>query len=88
MMNLRCRSGSSVALLTSQNSAGLKSSSSVFCLHYRNSLQVDLVLVQNSLNESKTAHFHLFSVMYPGYAPSKTQKLTKNQPVFATGRES
>jgi hypothetical protein len=23
-----------------------------------------------------------------GYAPSKTQKLTKNQPVFANGRES
>jgi membrane fusion protein (multidrug efflux system) len=42
--------------------------------------------------ESKTAHFSPFFTFFQlrstGYAPSKTQKLTKNQPVFATGRES
>jgi hypothetical protein len=51
-----------------------------------------LELVQDSLTESKTAHFSPFFTFFQlrssGYAPSKTQKLTKNQPVFATGRES
>jgi hypothetical protein len=28
-----------------------------------------------------------FQLRSTGYAPSKTQKLTKNQPVFADGRE-
>jgi hypothetical protein len=32
--------------------------------------------------------FHLFQLRSTGYAPSKTQKLTKNQPVFANGRDS
>jgi hypothetical protein len=40
----------------------------------------------------KTAHFSPFFTFFQlrssGYAPSKMQKLTKNQPVFATGRES
>jgi hypothetical protein len=49
-------------------------------------------LVQDSLAESKTAHFSPFFTFFQlrsiGYAPSKTQKLTKNQPVFANGRES
>jgi REP element-mobilizing transposase RayT len=40
----------------------------------------------------KTAHFSPFFTFFQlcstGYAPSKTQKLTKNQPVFATDRES
>jgi hypothetical protein len=49
-------------------------------------------LVQDSLTESKTAHFSpfftFFQLLSTGYAPSKTQKLTKNQPVFANGRES
>jgi len=51
-----------------------------------------LELVQNSLTESKTAHFlpffTFFQLRSTGYAPSKMQKLTKNQPVFANGRES
>jgi len=51
-----------------------------------------LELVQDSLAESKTAHFSPFFTFFQlrssGYAPSKTQKLTKNQPVFANGRES
>ncbi|MFM8371753.1 MAG: hypothetical protein ACKOCO_05170, partial [Bacteroidota bacterium] len=51
-----------------------------------------LELVQDSLTESKTAHFSPFFTFFQlrstGYAPSKTQKLTKNQPVFANGRES
>jgi hypothetical protein len=51
-----------------------------------------LELVQDSLAESKTAQFSPFFTFFQlrstGYAPSKTQKLTKNQPVFATGRES
>jgi hypothetical protein len=33
-------------------------------------------------------HFSPFQLRSTGYAPSKTQKLTKNQPVFANGRES
>jgi pyruvate-formate lyase-activating enzyme len=49
-------------------------------------------LVQESLAESKTAHFSPFFTFFQlrstGYAPSKTQKLTKNHPVFANGRES
>jgi len=32
--------------------------------------------------------FAIFQLRSTGYAPSKTQKLTKNQPVFANGRES
>jgi hypothetical protein len=48
-----------------------------------------LELVQESLAESKTAHFSPFFTFFQlrstGYAPSKTQKLTKNQPVFANG---
>jgi hypothetical protein len=32
--------------------------------------------------------FAIFQLRSSGYAPSKMQKLTKNQPVFATGRES
>jgi hypothetical protein len=32
--------------------------------------------------------FTFFQLRSTGYAPSKTQKLTKNQPVFANGRES
>jgi len=51
-----------------------------------------LELVQDSLAESKMAHFSpfftFFQLLSTGYAPSKTQKLTKNQPVFANGRES
>jgi len=51
-----------------------------------------LELVQDSLAESKTAHFSPFFTFFQlrssGYAPSKTQKLTKNLPVFSTGRES
>ena len=51
-----------------------------------------LELVQESLAESKTAHFSPFFTFFQlrstGYAPSKTQKLTKNQPVFANGRDS
>jgi hypothetical protein len=51
-----------------------------------------LELVQESLSESKTAHFSPFFTFFQlrstGYAPSKTQKLTKNQPVFADGRDS
>jgi hypothetical protein len=39
-----------------------------------------------------TAHFSPFFTFFQlrssGYAPSKTQKLTKNQPVFANGTES
>jgi len=52
----------------------------------------ELELVQESLAESKPAHFSPFFTFFQlrstGYAPSKTQKLTKNQPVFANGRES
>jgi hypothetical protein len=33
-------------------------------------------------------HFSPFQLRSTGYAPSKTQKLTKNQPVFADGRDS
>jgi len=48
--------------------------------------------VQDSLTESKTSHFSPFFTFFQlrssGYAPSKMQKLTKNQPVFATGRKS
>jgi hypothetical protein len=51
-----------------------------------------LELVQDSLAESKTAHFSPFFTFFQlrstGYAPSKMQKLTKNLPVFANGRES
>jgi len=51
-----------------------------------------LELVQESIAESKTAHFSPFFTFFQlrsiGYAPSKTQKLTKNQLVFANGRES
>jgi len=40
----------------------------------------------------KQAHFSPFFTFFQlrstDYAPSKTQKLTKNQPVFANGRES
>jgi len=40
----------------------------------------------------KQAHFSPFFTFFQlrstGYAPSKTQKLTKNQPVFANGRKS
>jgi hypothetical protein len=32
--------------------------------------------------------FTFFQLRSTGYAPSKTQKLTKNQPVFANGRKS
>jgi hypothetical protein len=32
--------------------------------------------------------FTFFQLRSSGYAPSKMQKLTKNEPVFATGRES
>jgi hypothetical protein len=32
--------------------------------------------------------FTFFQLRSSGYAPSKRQKLTKNQPVFATGRDS
>ncbi|MFM7155011.1 MAG: hypothetical protein ACKOZV_12910, partial [Bacteroidota bacterium] len=43
-----------------------------------------LELVQDSLAESKTTHFSPFFTFFQlrstGYAPSKTQKLTKNQP--------
>jgi len=53
---------------------------------------INLELVQESLAESKTTHFSPFFTFFQlrstGYEPSKTQKLTKNQPVFATGRES
>jgi hypothetical protein len=34
------------------------------------------------------AIFLLFQLRSSGYAPSKTQKLTKNQPVFANGRDT
>jgi len=48
--------------------------------------------VQDSLAESKTARFSSFFTFFQlrstGYAPSKTQKLTKNQPAFANGRDS
>jgi len=60
----------------------------------RNCSIIDFVLelVQESLAESKTAHFSplftFFQLRSTGYAPSKTQKLTKNEPVFAIGRES
>jgi hypothetical protein len=58
----------------------------------RNTHNFALELVQDSLTESKTAHFSPFFTFFQlrstGYAPSKTQKLTKNQPVFANGRES
>ena len=51
-----------------------------------------LELVQDSLAESKTAHFSPFFTFFQlrssGYAPSKMQKLTKNLPVFANGRGS
>jgi hypothetical protein len=51
-----------------------------------------LELVQDSFAESKTAHFSPFFTFFQlrssGYAPSKMQKLTKNLPVFANGRES
>jgi len=54
--------------------------------------QAFLELVQDSLAESKTAHFSPFFTFFQlrssCYAPSKTQKLTENQPVFANGRES
>jgi hypothetical protein len=49
-------------------------------------------LVQESLAGSKTTHFSpfftFFQLSITGYAPSKMQKLTKNQPVFADGKES
>jgi len=52
----------------------------------------NLELVQDSLAESKTAHFSPFLTFFQlrstGYAPSKTQKLTKNQLVLTNGRES
>jgi hypothetical protein len=52
----------------------------------------DQEFVQDSLAESKMAFFSPFFTFFQlrssGYAPSKRQKLTKNQPVFATGRES
>jgi len=35
-----------------------------------------------------TPFFTFFQLRSSGYAPSKMQKLTKNEPVFATGRES
>jgi hypothetical protein len=48
--------------------------------------------VQDALAESKTAHFSPFFTFLQlrswGYAPSKSQKLTKNTPVFTIGRES
>jgi hypothetical protein len=51
-----------------------------------------LELVQDSLAESKTAHFSPFFTFFQlrssGYAPSKMQKPTKNQPVFANGRKA
>jgi hypothetical protein len=51
-----------------------------------------LELVQDSLTESKMSHFSPFFTFFQlrssGYAPSEMQKLTKNQPVFVTGRES
>jgi hypothetical protein len=51
-----------------------------------------LGLVQDALAESKIVHFSPFFTFFQlrstGYAPSKTQKLKKNQPVFANGRES
>jgi hypothetical protein len=60
--------------------------------HVEQALVGHLELVQDSLTESKTAHFSPFFTFFQlrstGYAPSKTQKLTKNQPVFANGRES
>jgi hypothetical protein len=50
------------------------------------------LMVFQDLTESKTAHFAPFFTFFrlrsTGYAPSKTQKLTKNQLVFANGRES
>jgi len=52
----------------------------------------DYELVQDSLTESKTAHFSPFFTFFQlrstSYVPSKTQKLTKNKPVFANGSES
>jgi hypothetical protein len=36
-------------------------------------------------NGSFFAIFHLFQLLSTGYAPQKTQKLTKNQPVFPNG---
>jgi len=55
-------------------------------------LNKSLELVQGSLAESKTARFSPFFTFFQlrstDYAPSKTQKLTKNQPGFANGRES
>jgi hypothetical protein len=54
--------------------------------------KLTLELVQESLTESNPAHFSPFFTFFQlrstGYAPSKTQKLTKNLPVFANGRES
>jgi hypothetical protein len=45
-----------------------------------------LELVQDSLAESKTFRFSPFFTFFQlrssGYAPSKMQKLTKNQPVL------
>jgi len=32
--------------------------------------------------------FAIFQLRSTGYAPSKTQKLTKNKPVFVNGRKS
>jgi hypothetical protein len=65
---------------------------SAIYLTLRTYLNKSLELVQDSLAESKMAHFSpfftFFQLLSTGYAPSKTQKLTKNQPVFATGRES
>jgi hypothetical protein len=47
--------------------------------------------VWNFLAESKMVHFSPFSTFFqsrsPGYAPSKRQKLTKNDPIFAFGRK-
>jgi hypothetical protein len=49
-------------------------------------------LVQDLFAESNVLYFSPFFTFFQlrstGYAPSKTQKLTKNQPVFANGRES
>jgi hypothetical protein len=49
-------------------------------------------LVQNSLAESKMAHFSPFFTFFQlpgsGYAPSERQKLTKDTLIFANGRKS
>jgi hypothetical protein len=45
-------------------------------------------LFRNFTPSQKRLIFTFFQLRSTGYAPSKTQKLTKNQPVFANGRES